>query len=98
MSPDPRAGSHAGSHVNGTTPTADRLEDDIARQRDELASTVDALQARLDVKARTKHKADELRDRATDDRGRPRPQVVAAGVAVLAVVGALVALRVRRHH
>lgn len=98
MSPDPRTGSHAGSHVNGTTPTADQLEADIERQRDELASTVDALQARLDVKARTKHKADELRDRATDDRGRPRPEVVVAGVAVLVLVGGLVALRALRHH
>ena len=31
------------SRTNGTTP--DEIEADIARQRDELASTVDALQA-----------------------------------------------------
>lgn len=98
MSPEPDARSAAGSRVNGTTPTADQLEADIERQRHELASTVDALQARLDVKARTRDKAHELRDRATDARGRPRPQVVAAGVAVLVLVAGLVALRVRHHH
>ncbi len=76
---------------------AEQLEADIERQRDELATTVDALQARLDVKARAKHKAADVRDRATTDQGRPRPEVVAAAAAgVLAVVG-LVVLR-RRHH
>ena len=83
------------SRANGTSP--EQIEADIERQREQLASTVDALQARLDVKSRAKHKATELRDRATDDRGRPRPPVVAAGVGVLALIGGLVALRVRRH-
>jgi hypothetical protein len=75
---------------------AEQLEADIARQREELATTVDALQARLDVKTRAKHKVDDVRDRATDDRGRPRPEVVAVAAAVVAAVVGLVALR-RRH-
>ena len=79
---------------NGTTP--EQLEADIARQRDELASTVDALHARLDVKARAKEKVAELRDRATTDSGKPRPQVLAGAAAVLAAVGGLVALKIRR--
>ena len=57
------------SRTNGTTP--DEIEADIARQRDELASTVDALHAKLDVKTRAQDKAAELRDRATTDEGKP---------------------------
>ena len=75
---------------------AEQLEADIERQREELATTVDALQARLDVKARAKHKVEEVRDRATDDRGRPAPQVVAAAAAVLVATVGLVVLRRRR--
>jgi hypothetical protein len=93
----------AASRVNGTTPTADQLEADLERQRQELASTVDALQAKLDVKARARHKAEDLRvkaenlrARATDEQGRPRPELVAAGVAALALLAGLVALRSRR--
>jgi len=82
------------SRTNGTTP--DEIEADIVRQRDELASTVDALQAKLDVKARAQDKAAELRDRATTDEGKPTPQVLAGAVAAVAVIGVLVALRVRR--
>lgn len=76
---------------------AEQLEADIERQRDELATTVDALQAKLDVKARARHKVADVRDRATDDQGRPRPQVVAVAAAVLVAAVGLVVLR-RRHH
>lgn len=76
---------------------AEQLEADIERQRDELATTVDALQARLDVKARAKDKVAEVRDRATTDQGRPRPEVVVGALAVVAAVVGLVVLR-RRHH
>ena len=82
------------SNVNGSSP--DAIEADIERQRDELAETVSALQERLDVKTRAKEKASELRDRATTDTGKPRPEV--AAVAVAAVVGlvGLVVWRQRR--
>jgi hypothetical protein len=78
---------------NGTTP--DEIEADIARQREELAATVDELHARLDVKSRAQHKVAELRDRATTDNGRPRPELAAAAVAVVAVAGALLWRRFR---
>lgn len=76
---------------------AEQLEADIERQREELATTVDALQARLDVKARARHKVEEVRDRATDDQGRPTPQVVAVAAAVLVAAVGLVVLRRHRH-
>ena len=82
------------SNANGSSPEA--IEADIERQREELADTVSALQQRLDVKTRAKEKAFELRDRATTDTGKPRPEV--AAVAVAAVVGlvGLVVWRQRR--
>jgi hypothetical protein len=71
------------------------LEADIARQREQLAHTVDALSHKLDVKEQAGHKVAELKDAATTESGRPRP-------ALLVTVGALaggVALLVwwRRH-
>ncbi len=85
--------SREDSGVNGTTP--DEIEADIARQREELAATVTELHARLDVKARTRAKAAELRGRATTPDGNPDPRVVAAAVAVVVLAG--VALWRRQH-
>lgn len=80
------------SETNGQTPhrTPAEIEADIARQREALADTVDELQARLDVKARAQAKLAELRDRATDDSGRPTPAVIGAAVGALLLIGALV--------
>ena len=85
--------SREDSGVNGTTP--DEIEADIARQREELAATVTELHARLDVKARARAMAAELRGRATTPDGKPNPRVVAAAVAIVVLAG--VAFR-RRHH
>jgi hypothetical protein len=85
--------SREDSGVNGTTP--DEIEADIARQREELAATVTEIHARLDVKARTRAKAAELRGRATTPDGKPDPRVVAAAVAIVVLAG--VAFW-RRHH
>jgi hypothetical protein len=60
------------------------IEADLVRQREELARTVDALSAKLDVKARAEHKVGELKDAATTESGMPRP-------ALLIVAGAMVA-------
>jgi hypothetical protein len=68
--------------------TPDQIEADIERQRDELAATVTQLHARLDVKARAKGKVNELKDRATTDTGKPRPDLaVVAALAVVTLVG-----------
>jgi len=71
--------------TNGASPEV--IEADIARQRDQLAATVDELQHRLDVKAQAKEKVAEVKDRATTDTGKPRPELAIAVVAVVAVVG-----------
>lgn len=76
------------------TPTPEELEADVARQREQLAGTVDALQAKLDVKSHAKHKAHEVQDRATTVEGKPRPDlVVGAATAVAVLVAGVVWLR-----
>ena len=75
--------------------TPEEIEADIERQREQLADTVDALQARLDVKSRAKARAHELGDRATTDDGRPRPELLAAGVGLVAVVVGVIVWRRR---
>lgn len=55
--------------VNGTTP--EQLEADIARQREQLAATVDQLQTQLQDKARSTAKV----------------AAIAAGVALVGLVG-----------
>lgn len=77
--------------TNGATPEA--IEADITRQRDQLAATVDELQHRLDVKAQAKEKVAEVKDRATTDTGKPRPELAVAVFAVTAVVVGLVIWR-----
>ena len=67
--------------------TQEELERQIAQQREELANTVDALQAKFDVKAKARHKAGELRQ---------QPALL-GGIAVAAVAAvALVVWRRRR--
>ncbi|MGH3360862.1 MAG: DUF3618 domain-containing protein [Nocardioides sp.] len=71
--------------------TPEEIEADIVRQRDELADTVSTLGAKLDVKSRAQDKAAELKDRATTDTGKPRPDLsAAAAVALVALVGLVV--------
>jgi len=96
MNSDPSTPSDrsTGASVNGSSP--DAIEADIERQREELAATVSALQDRLDVKSRAKEKAAELKDRATTDTGKPRPEL--AALAVAAVVGVVGLVVWRRRH
>jgi hypothetical protein len=72
-----------------TKQTPEEIQADIARQRDELASTVTELQYRLDVKARGREKLVEL-------SGRPAVRIGTV-VAVVAVVG-LIVRRIRARH
>ena len=83
--------------VNGTggPNTPAEIEADIVRQREELADTVTALQTKLDVKAKAKHKAAELKDRATTDSGTPRPTYAAGALAAVAALVGLVVWRRR---
>jgi MYXO-CTERM domain-containing protein len=85
------------SSVNGTggPSTPAEIEADIIRQREELADTVAALQTKLDVKAKAKHKAADLKARATTDDGAPRPTYVAGALAVVAAAVGLVVWRRR---
>ncbi|GAT09743.1 hypothetical protein AU197_14380 [Mycobacterium sp. IS-1590] len=88
--PRPEPGPDAG---------VDDIQADIEQTRHELGETVEALQAKLDVKTRAKEKVDETKERvaekadtlrhtATDNPKQTVP--VAAIVAILAVVGIIV--------
>lgn len=77
-------------------PSVEQIEADIARTREELAQTVDELTARFDVKTRVQERVQEVRDRATDDQGRPTPVTLAIGGAALTAVVAIVAVSIWR--
>jgi hypothetical protein len=79
-------------HPTTTQPTTsddpDAIREDIERTREELAETVDALHAKLDVKTQAKARVARVKEQVTTDTGKPRPEVVAGVVAaVLLVVG-----------
>jgi MYXO-CTERM domain-containing protein len=76
--------------------TPEQIQADIERQREQLAKTVDELGHKLDVKAQTKEKVADVRDRATTDTGKPRPEVIGAAAAVVLGVALLVWWRRRR--
>ena len=63
--------------------TPEQIQADIERQREQLAQTVDQLGHKLDVKAQTREKVAEVKDRATTDDGKPRPEVLGAAAAVV---------------
>jgi hypothetical protein len=64
-----------------------QLEAEIEAQRDHLAETVDQLTHKLDVKAQAKERAAEMKQRATTDSGKPRPQLVAAVGGLVLLLG-----------
>ena len=77
---------------DGQTP--EELEADIERQREQLATTVDQLTAKLDVKShaqakvadvksQAKVKVVEVKEAATTDDGKPRPEVLAVAGAIV---------------
>ena len=70
--------------------TPEDIEAEIEQQREQLAETVDALTAKLDVKAQARAKADQFKDRVTTDDGQPRPEVIGGAVGVIVVMGLLV--------
>ena len=81
--PPEGSGSVAPSADPDAKPSVDEIQADIDQTRAELGDTIEALTAKLDVKARAKHKVGEVRDqamtgvgtaqdRATDLAGRAR--------------------------
>jgi len=50
----------------GKNASADELETDIERTREDLGNTVDELTAKLDVKAQAQHKVQDVKHRATE--------------------------------
>jgi len=89
-----------------TEQSPEELQADIEVQREQLAGTLDALTAKLDVKSQTQAKvADakattqakvaDLKERATTADGRPRPEVLALGVTVVVVAAVIVWWRQR---
>jgi Protein of unknown function (DUF3618) len=76
--------------------TPEEIQADIERQREHLAQTVDELSHKLDVKAQAKVKVAEVRDRATTDDGKPRPEVLGVAAAVVLGLGLVIYLKRRR--
>jgi chromosome segregation ATPase len=66
----------------------DAIREEIERTRDDLAETVDALHAKLDVKGQARAKVNQVKSQATTASGKPRPELVAgAAGAVLLIAG-----------
>ena len=76
--------------------TPEELEAEIAVQREQLAETVDELAAKLDVKSQAQRKVAALKESATTDSGRPRPEVLAAAGSLVAMALVLILWRRRR--
>lgn len=89
-------------------PEVAAIEADIERTREDLAQTVDALAAKLDVKTRVRHRVAEtkadvvqrariVRAGVTDDRGQPTPTILAVGGGVVAAAAAVVLVALWRN-
>jgi len=106
----PAAHQGKGDGAAGAPQGAPALEADIARTRADLAHTVDQLAAKLDVKSRirasmsgTKDDATrqlrKLRDRATDEQGKPTTVTIGIGSGVVATAAVALAIALwRRNH
>jgi hypothetical protein len=68
----------------------DAIRADIERTRENLADTVDALHAKLDVKGQAKAKVAHVKDQATTDSGKPRPELLAGAVGVVLLIAGLI--------
>ena len=75
------------SDPRSATQSPEEMERIIEQQREELAKTVDALQAKFDVKTRARHAAADLRQ---------HPEWIGAAAVTVVAVVALVVWRRRR--
>jgi Protein of unknown function (DUF3618) len=73
--------------------TPEEIEAEIEVKREQLAGTIDALSAKLDVKSQARAKVAGVK---ADVSERADPNLVAAGAAVLAMTLTAVLLRSRR--
>ena len=85
----------SGEHPQSTTPSPaandpEAIRADIERTRENLAETVDALHAKLDVKGQAKAKVAQVKDQATTASGKPRPELVAGAVGVVLLIAGLI--------
>jgi hypothetical protein len=78
-----------------TSQTPEEIQAEIEVQRERLAGTLDALTAKLDVKAQAQAKVADVKERATTADGRPRPEVLVLGVTVLVATVVIVWWRKR---
>lgn len=78
------------------TGTPDQIQAEIEAQREQLADTVDQLSHKLDVKSQARARAASLKESATTDDGKPRPEVLAAAGSLVAIAAVLVVWRLRR--
>lgn len=89
--------STAGGGSNGSTSPGteesndpDAIRQEIERTRDDLADTVDALHAKLDVKGQARAKVDQVKSQATTASGKPRPELIAGAAGVVLLIAGLV--------
>ena len=82
-----------------TSQTPEEIQAEIEVQREQLAGTLDALSAKLDVKSQAQAKVAEVKadvkDRATTPTGRPRTELIVVGAAVVVVTVAAILWRKR---
>ncbi len=76
--------------------TPDEIERDIELKREQLAGTIDALSAKLDVKSQAKAKVAGVRADVEERKEKANPDVVAAGAAVVAMAVTALMVRSRR--
>ncbi|SDG54250.1 DUF3618 domain-containing protein [Klenkia brasiliensis] len=90
-------GAHGPGAPDVSGPTEpDEIKADIEATREQLAATVDELSHRLDVGSRAKETAARTKDTAVETYRENPPVVIGVGVALVAVVVAVVVRRARR--
>lgn len=85
----------AGAQDGPSPSDPEAIRAEIERTREDLADTVDALQAKLDVKGQAKARFAQAKDQATTDSGKPRPEVIAGAAGAVSLIVGLIWWRKR---